>query len=137
MKVFTWSVVIIAIVGGFLFALKSGNTGDVSTTIKAGVYDKFAQCLTDKGAKFYGAYWCPHCKDQKEAFGNSAHLLPYVECARVGGEGQTAICTEKKITGYPTWIFADGSELSGKQEMSALAVKTSCTLPDIATTTAQ
>src|SRR3989344_9366604 len=36
-----------------------------------GVYDTFAQCLTEKGAIFYGTFWCPHCKDQKELFGNS------------------------------------------------------------------
>jgi hypothetical protein len=33
------------------------------------------------GAKFYGAFWCSHCYDQKVQFGaQAAELLPYVEC---------------------------------------------------------
>jgi thiol-disulfide isomerase/thioredoxin len=31
-----------------------------------GKYDEFAKCLTDNGAKFYGAFWCPHCQAQKK-----------------------------------------------------------------------
>src|SRR3989344_3569664 len=38
---------------------------------KPGKYDPFAQCLTDNGAKMFGAYWCPHCSDQKKMFGSS------------------------------------------------------------------
>jgi hypothetical protein len=132
MKIFIWSVIVIAIAGGLLFALKSDNTTE---TLSPGVYDTFAQCITDSGAKFYGASWCSHCKDQKEAFGTSARLLPYVECATAGGAGQTKICEEKKITGYPTWIFKDGSQLSGKREMKELAEKTGCELPINATST--
>ena len=33
--------------------------------------DSFAKCLSAKGVKMYGAWWCPHCKDQKESFGYS------------------------------------------------------------------
>ena len=29
-------------------------------------YDAFARCLSDRGVKMYGAWWCPHCKEQKE-----------------------------------------------------------------------
>ena len=39
-----------------------------------------AKCLTDKGAKFYGASWCSWCKKEKELFGEAAQYLPYVEC---------------------------------------------------------
>jgi len=38
---------------------------------KPGAYDDFAECLNQKGAVMYGAYWCGHCKDQKKMFGNS------------------------------------------------------------------
>ncbi len=31
------------------------------------------------GAQMYGAFWCSHCAEQKEAFGKGAPL-PYVEC---------------------------------------------------------
>ncbi|MFQ5851026.1 MAG: vitamin K epoxide reductase family protein [Candidatus Binatia bacterium] len=35
-----------------------------------------AEHLTKGGAKFYGAYWCPHCENQKRIFGASAYRLP-------------------------------------------------------------
>ena len=35
---------------------------------KVSTLDGFAQCLTAKGAQMYGAWWCPHCADQKELF---------------------------------------------------------------------
>ena len=34
-------------------------------------YDAFARCLKDRQVKMYGAYWCPHCAEQKEMFGES------------------------------------------------------------------
>ncbi len=90
--------------------------------------DVFAQCLSDTGAKFYGAYWCPHCQNQKRTFNNSKKL-PYVECSTPNGQAQTQVCIDAKITGYPTWDFADGSRLDGEQTLEVLAEKTKCTLP--------
>jgi hypothetical protein len=133
MKIFIWSIIVIAIAGGLLFALKSDNIAEAPSSTISGIYDTFARCIKDSGAIFYGASWCSHCKDQKEAFGTSAHLLPYVECATA--TGQTQICEEKKITGYPTWIFKDESRLSGKLEMQVLSEKTGCELPINATST--
>ncbi len=89
----------------------------------------FAQCLSDNGAKFYGAHWCPHCKNQKEAFGPAAKYLPYIECATPSGQGQQKVCVDNNITSYPTWVFADGSRESGNLSLSTLATKTNCTLP--------
>ena len=91
--------------------------------------DGFAQCLKDKGAVFYGAFWCPHCVEQKKLFGTAKRFLPYVECSTEGGNRQTQECIDKKITGYPTWHFADGTEESGLLELSRLAEKTGCALP--------
>ena len=40
-----------------------------------------ARRLKVAGAKFYGAFWCSHCFDQKQEFGMEAQEdLPYVEC---------------------------------------------------------
>jgi len=97
--------------------------------IQAGLYDTFTQCLKDKGAIFYGAFWCPHCQAQKKMFGTSAKLLPYVECSTLNGKGQLPICIDKGISGYPTWEFADGSRLSGEISLEQLALKTACVLP--------
>ncbi|OGG89109.1 hypothetical protein A2592_03205 [Candidatus Kaiserbacteria bacterium RIFOXYD1_FULL_42_15] len=91
--------------------------------------DTFAQCLKDKGATFYGAYWCPHCQSQKALFGKSAKLLPYVECSTPDGQSQTQVCIDKKITGYPTWEFADGSREGGELSFAKLAEKTGCVAP--------
>jgi len=94
-----------------------------------GKYDTFAQCLKDKGALFYGAFWCPHCQTQKKMFGSSVKLLPYVECSTADGSNQTKECTDKGLTSYPTWVFADGSRLTGEIPLEQLAEKTSCILP--------
>ena len=96
---------------------------------EAGKYDVFAQCLKDKGAIFYGTFWCPYCKAQKEMFGSSAKLLPYFECSTPDGRNQVPACTEKSIKSYPTWDFADGSRLTGKIPFQQLAEKTGCSLP--------
>jgi len=95
-----------------------------------GKYDEFAQCLTDKGATFYGAYWCPHCANQKEMLGSSMKNANYVECSLPNKAGQTQICIDQNITGYPTWEFADGSRTSGVQTLQQLALKTDCKLPE-------
>lgn len=92
-------------------------------------YDGFAQCLAEKDVKFYGAFWCPHCQAQKRAFGGSAKLLPYIECSTPDGKGTTQICKEAGITGYPTWVFPDGSRESGEVELPVLAEKSGCALP--------
>ena len=92
--------------------------------------DTFTQCLKDSGATIYGAYWCPHCQAQKALFGKSVKLLPYVECSKPDGQSQTQICEDKKITGYPTWEFADGSRESGELSLATLATKTGCTYED-------
>ena len=65
--------------------------------------------LTTVGAEFYGAYWCPHCREQKELFTSPAHRLPYVECSPGGRSGPPArACAAQEIDNYPTWII--GSE---------------------------
>jgi len=100
-----------------------------STPVGPGKYDTFATCLREKGAVFYGAFWCPHCQAQKKLFGSSAKLLPYVECSTADGNARTQVCIDKKIEGYPTWDFVDGSRLNGEIPLAQLAEKTSCELP--------
>src|SRR3989344_2470389 len=124
-KIF-FSVIGILFAGIVLTVILNPST---STVITPGKYDTFAQCLSDKGATFYGAFWCPHCQAQKKLFGNSARLLPYVECSTLDGKGQVQACTEKGVASYPTWEFADGSRLTGEISLEELAKKTSCALP--------
>jgi len=135
MKLFLWSLVVIAVSGGALFALKQTANAPVPEDNTPGVYDEFAKCISSAGAVFYGASWCSHCIDQKTAFGPSSKYLPYVECSTPDGQGQMPVCRDQKIEGYPTWRFADGTESSGKRSMEELAQKTGCANPDVSTTT--
>src|SRR3989338_11544789 len=120
------SVVALLVLGVLATVLVRGGGGVNSGP---GKYDAFAQCLSEKDAVFYGAFWCPHCQAKKKMFGTSAKLLPYVECSTLNGEGQLPICIDKGISGYPTWEFADGSRLSGEISLEQLALKTACVLP--------
>jgi uncharacterized membrane protein/glutaredoxin len=62
--------------------------------------------LNQTGAKMYGAYWCPHCMQQKSYFGTSANRLPYVECSPEGQGGPEAeVCKKEGILNYPTWVI--------------------------------
>ncbi len=116
-------IVIVLVVGGIVyFAVKPKSA-------QAGQYDELAKCITAKGAKFYGAFWCSHCENQKKAFGTSQQYLPYVECSTADGQSQLQICKDKNIDGYPTWEFADGSRVPGEMSLKDLAAKTGCSLP--------
>lgn len=85
--------------------------------------DSFVKCLAEKKLVMYGAYWCPHCQAQKKLFGDSVQYLSYVECTQ-----ETALCLEKKIEGYPTWIDALGNRFSGEQSLQKLSEITQCKL---------
>src|SRR5205085_9791346 len=76
-------------------------TGPEDPTVRA-----LAEHLTEKGAIFYGASWCPHCQDQKRLFGASASRLPYVECSPAGRNApQAPSCTRAGVQTYPTWVL--------------------------------
>ena len=127
---------LLLVIGTVLYVVGGGasHPSTVSSTVPSvsptsSPVAQFAECLKDKGAVFYGAFWCPHCKAQKTLFGDAVSLLPYVECSTTDGNAQTQVCIDKKIEGYPTWEFADGSRLSGEQTFAQLAAKTECPVP--------
>jgi thiol-disulfide isomerase/thioredoxin len=68
-----------------------------------------AEHLTRTGARFYGAYWCPHCQHQKALFGPAAKKLPYTECSPHGGPGTPLAtdCLSADIKRYRTWHIRD------------------------------
>lgn len=79
--------------------------------------------LREIGAKEYGAYWCPHCHDQKMLFGKeAAALIDYVECDPRGQNSRAEICQAAgaNIKGFPTWEIK-GQFYSGTQSLEKLA----------------
>ncbi len=116
-----WVAIVIVIAGGAAFVFWP-------TAASSGQYDALAQCSAKNGVKFYGAYWCPHCQRTKALFGSSASLLPYVECSTADGQGQTQICKDNNITGYPTWVRSDGSRMTGENTLAQWAAFSGCTL---------
>ncbi len=113
----------------------SNNSGQVTPNIvtpdrpASSELEKFAVCLGENGATFYGASWCSFCNAQKEQFATAADFLPYVECALTGSQGQTPACQQANIEAYPTWVFADGSREMGVLSFEQLAGKTGCAVP--------
>jgi len=79
-----------------------------------------AKALTAKGAIFYGAYWCSHCKDQKTAFGDALQYVTYYECDPQGDNPKVKECEAANIQGYPTWIY-NSNQKEGAQTLDELA----------------
>jgi flagellar basal body-associated protein FliL len=96
---------------------------------KVSTLDGFAKCLNAKGARMYGAWWCPHCADQKEAFGYAFQYVNYTECSPEGQRTETEQCKQAGIKHFPSWRFADGSNTEGVLPLSQLSQKTGCKLP--------
>ena len=92
------------------------STGPEDPKVRA-----LAEHLAKKETKFFGAYWCPHCQEQKEMFGASAERLPYIECSPLGADyPQAKICDEARIQRYPTWVI-DGRRYEGVLTRDELA----------------
>ncbi|GAB4383459.1 MAG: vitamin K epoxide reductase family protein [Elainellaceae cyanobacterium] len=99
----------------------SGETGPAVTTTSGPAELALAQHLSSIGAKMYGAYWCPHCHDQKQLFGQQAFAqIEYIECAEDGQNAQVELCQAANITGYPSWEI-NGQIYSGTQSLAQLA----------------
>ncbi|MCH7850268.1 MAG: hypothetical protein IH845_01345 [Nanoarchaeota archaeon] len=115
-------VVLILFVGGF-FLFSSGDNYSRESV------DTFANCLTEKGAVMYGAFWCPHCAKTKKNFGSSFKFINYVECDPRGDNEQSELCLSKEIEKYDTWEFTDGSRVIGEPSFEVLSEKTGCRIP--------
>ena len=82
---------------------------------------ELAKHLTKIGAKKYGAFWCPHCYEQKQLFGKEAFKnINYVECAEGGKNPQRQACLQAGIQSFPTWEIK-GKLYSGVQSLDKLA----------------
>jgi hypothetical protein len=90
----------------------------------------FAQALSASGTKMYGAFWCSHCNNQKNLFGDAKSELPYIECSNPD-RTQTQAAIDAGISSYPTWVFSDGSRHIGELSFEALSEKSGVALPII------
>jgi uncharacterized membrane protein len=102
-------------------ANKSSEAGGVTVTTSSGESEiALAKHLTQIGAKFYGAFWCPHCQQQKQVFGKEAmESVPYVECSELDRR-PTAACQAAGIKSYPTWEI-NGRRVTGEKSLEELA----------------
>jgi hypothetical protein len=113
-------VIVAAFGGAFYFGIHKRNAR----------LDAFAKCTAEHGAKMYGAFWCPHCQEQKEEFGSSFEYVNYIECGVKGDlHAQTPVCKAAGINHYPTWEFPDKTRIEGKESFQSLSDRTGCTLP--------
>lgn len=95
-------------------ALSQQATADPSTTPTLGqainpsngAQLALVRRLRERGALYYGAWWCPACFRQKNLFGQEAgNQLPYVECEKTAADRQR--CDRAGIKAYPTWVLGD------------------------------
>ena len=105
---------------------RAGSGKEVSADVAS-----LAACLASKNITMYGADWCPHCQNEKKAFGAAFKLVPYVECP-----DNPQKCIDMGIKGYPTWVWPDpssgsgqaGKRLEGEQGIDKLAEESGCQL---------
>ncbi|KGF71816.1 membrane protein [Neosynechococcus sphagnicola sy1] len=99
----------------------SSLTSPPITTTSGPAELALAKHLHQIGAKEYGAYWCPHCFEQKLLFGQEASaIVNYIECDPKGKNGRPDLCQAAKIEGFPTWDIK-GQRLTGTQPLETLA----------------
>jgi len=78
--------------------------------------------LNTVGAKFFGAHWCPACKEQMKLFGKQAgRKLNYVECGLPDEyPDQLSQCRVEDIRSIPTWTRPGSTRLEGVQSINTL-----------------
>lgn len=124
-KVVGYIVVLVVVLGGAIGGLWYM---DQQAAPKREAYTNLAQCLSERGVVFYGAFWCPACAQQKTVFGSAAKQLPYIECS-LPDRSQNELCTEAEIANYPVWGFEDDYRCGGVTSPEVLAHLSGCDLP--------
>ena len=105
---------IAAVIGVIILATAAYSVYSIN---KAGPYDNFANCLSEKGAVMYGAMdWCKYTQAQKGMFGKSFKYINYHEFQDLPGIKKT-----------PTWVI-NGAWHENVQSFDRLAAVTGCKL---------
>lgn len=133
MRISTEKMVIggmVALLAGVVVAmtLQSSPTYNKDLAATEAGQAKFGACLKDAGLKFYGASWCPHCERMRKLLGDKGYKPIYTECATPDG-GQTQVCKDAKIEGYPTWVLKDGTATTGERTLKQIGDLAGCSVP--------
>ena len=100
---------------------QSGQAAPAVVSASSPAKIALAEHLSSVGARVFTAYWCPHCHDQKEAFGKEAAAkLQVIECAEDGANSQAQLCKQQGVQGYPSWQIK-GVVDSGVKQLNTLA----------------
>ena len=125
---FTGVIVALVVIVGTLGVYANVNNPQVAesdpyaVTTESGTAEvALAQHLTQQGVKMYGAFWCPHCQNQKQLFGKEASSqIDYVECDPTGKNPRPDLCKASGIQGFPTWEI-EGKLYQGEKTLTELA----------------
>ena len=115
------------LVWGIVIALVIGGIAYVKVVEPAmNNHDELAKCLSANGAMMYGAYWCPHCQEQKKMFGKSVKYMSHIDCAVRGSTEILQICKDAGVENFPTWKFRSGEKVTGIIPLDRLARLAGC-----------
>lgn len=118
---FTGIIVGMVTVVGTLGIYSGVDNAQTATAPSGSAEIALASHLQKVGAKMYGAFWCPHCQEQKQVFGQEAFAkVSYVECDPSGPDAQPKLCQDAGIKGYPTWEI-NGQFYQGERTLEELA----------------
>jgi glutaredoxin len=102
-------------------SLVSQSTNSAVSNTSGAAEMALAEHLKQRGAKMYGAFWCPYCTRQKELFGREAFSkITYIECDARGQNAQPDLCRRANVRGFPTWEIS-GQQYGGMQSLTQLA----------------
>jgi hypothetical protein len=118
-KVFVTIIVLFLLVFIF-YVITREITLKTGYAVRGEALDNFAQCMSEKGVKFYGSMYCGHCKNQKDLFKDSLRYLNYFECTEPENE---EAC--RKLMGVPAWEI-NGEITYGTQSLEKLSRLTGC-----------
>ena len=78
-----------------------------------------ANHLLDNGVVVYSAFWCPHCRNQREMFGKEAWAVLASTARECSPQGTKFKGACKGIDGYPafTGMGGEGGVRSGEMEV--------------------
>ena len=84
--------------------------------------DTFAKCLASKDVVVYGAYWCPHCQNQKKLFGERVPICAV--CRSILRKRQNA--PQRALMDIRLGYSRNGSRIAGEMSFQELSDKTVC-----------